>query len=395
MAKSLAFEHADAHMLDLSERRRSGSDFDVSSAESIDMNLAPVTMHQTQPRIRLVPEQVWRARRLRGGARRPHCTLLPLLLLASCTQTPVCTEDEVEAGNTDDCSVESELQTYTASGADVGTLSEKWGSGVGLRLEGDVREVVIDRGADDDEIVVTYRAEVELLPERPQSFVQDVMDELVVVMRQRGNTLVVDVSHPGTSAALGAHLDVRLPESFDGDLEIQKWGAPGDVVVEFLAEGRLLDVDMEAPSIPNAAAPTDDTASPGDLRRARLNAAGDVKTVPFTSSRLELVAINSERGEIDTAFEEIPLSHAKLVTGHLDGSRVRDTGEGIYVALPRDGDFSLATYTKRNARFVGAGACDTTNISSDIRLLMCGDGDPDGLLTFELVSSDEVEVELR
>ena len=249
--------------------------------------------------------------------------------------------------------------------------------------------MVIDRGADDDEIVVTYRAEVELLPERPQSFVQDVMDELVVVMRQRGNTLVVDVSHPGTSAALGAHLDVRLPESFDGDLEIQKWGAPGDVVVEFLAEGRLLDVDMEAPSANLLVNHT------GDLRRARLNAAGDVKTVPFTSSRLELVAINSERGEIDTAFEEIPLSHAKLVTGHLDGSRVRDTGEGIYVALPRDGDFSLATYTKRNARFVGAGACDTTNISSDIRLLMCGDGDPDGLLTFELVSSDEVEVELR
>lgn len=353
------------------------------------MNLAPVTMHQTQPRIRLVPEQVRCARRLRGGSRRAHCTLLPLLLLASCTQTPVCTEDEVEAGNTDDCSVESELQTYTASGADVGTLSEKWGSGVGLRLEGDVREVVIDRGADDDEIVVTYRAEVELLPERPQSFVQDVMDELVVVMRQRGNTLVVDVSHPDTSAALGAHLDVRLPESFDGDLEIQKWGAPGDVVVEFLAEGRLLDVDMEAPSANLLVNHT------GDLRRARLNAAGDVKTAPFTSSRLELVAINSERGEIDTAFEEIPLSHAKLVTGHLDGSRVRDTGEGIYVTLPRDSDFSLATYTERNARFVGAGACDATNISSDVRLLMCGDGDPDGLLTFELVSSDEVEVELR
>jgi len=317
------------------------------------------------------------------------CLMLGLVLVG-CVESRACTEEEVEAGDTDDCSVQVELVHYSASRADAVTLSEEWQEGMDLRLEGAVREVVIDRGARDDEVVITYRAEVELLEGRPTAFVEEVMGELVVRMQQRGESLVVDASHPGTTAALGALLEVSLPEAFDGDLVVQKGGMPGDVVVEFIGEANLLDIDMELPS---ANLLINDT---GRLRRARLNVAGDIETAAFSGSRLEHVVINSEEGNIDTAFDVVPLSHARLVTGKLDGRRLKETGGGIELALPRSGNFTLATTADRGVRFSGTtNACTVDEVSRDVRLLTCGRGDVDDLLTFDVVSSDDVDVELR
>lgn len=314
--------------------------------------------------------------------------LFGVLVATGCEKAPLCTEEQAENRDTADCSNEIELVTYTADRDDSVTLSQAWRSGRNVHLEGEVREVIVEAG-EEDEVTVTYRAQVDLADGRSESFVLDAMDNLEVDFERRGETLRFDVSHPNTSANLGATVIVALPPDFDGRFSIQKYGAPGNVIVRHLGQAVGLDVDMEHP---DAELVIEDT---GAVRDARLNAAGSIETAAFTSNRLERVAINSEEGDIVTAFGVIPRSHATLLTGKIQGSSIKGTGGNLTVNLPDDSDFTLATYTKNRARFDGVSECNLYEIASDIRKLVCGDGDVDGLLTFKLTSSQDITVRVR
>jgi hypothetical protein len=314
--------------------------------------------------------------------------LFGVLGVTGCEKAPLCTEEQAENRDTADCSNEVELVTYTADKSDSVTLSQAWRSGRHVHLEGDVREVIVQEG-EDDAVTVTYRAQVDLADGRSESFVLDVMDNLEVDFERRGETLRFEVSHPNTNANLGATAVVALPPDFDGRLSIQKYGAPGNVTVRHLGRAIGLDIDMEHP---DAELVIEDT---GAVREARLNAAGSIETAAFSSNRLERVAINSEEGDIVTAFDVVPRSHATLLTGKIKGSSIKGTGGNLTVTLPEDSDFTLATYTKNRARFDGVSDCSLYEIASDIRKLVCGYGDVDGLLTFKLTSSQDITVRIR
>lgn len=309
-------------------------------------------------------------------------------LSTACGPSRACTKEEAENGDTLDCSSDVELVTYTAGSDDTVTLSQTWESGVALELEGAVRELTIVEG-DSDDVEITYRAQAELADGRPESFVRNTMDALEVSFEKRGDVLRFQADHPSSNAALGAIVSVALPRDFDADLVVQKYDAPGDVAIEFVGQARSLDVDMESDG---AELLVQDT---GALTMVRLNASGNVETAAFASRELEQVVINSERGHIVTTFDRIPRSHATLITGKLDDGVLKDTGGDVELRLPADGDFSLASYTKNKARFMGADACEQTRIAYDIHTLDCGSGDVDGLLTFLVQSGGDIDVELR
>lgn len=309
-------------------------------------------------------------------------------LSTACAPSRACTKEEAENGDTVDCSSDVELVTYTAGSDDTVTLTQAWESGIALELEGAVRELTVVAGESDD-VEITYRAQVELADGRPESFVRNTMDALDVSFEKRGDVLRFDADHPDTNAELGAIVSVALPKAFDAKLLVQKYGAPGDVAIEFLGKARALDVDMEADG---AELLVQDT---GSLSMVRLNASGNIETAAFDGSELEQVVINSERGHIVTAFDRIPQSHATLITGKLEDGELKDTGGDIQLQLPADGDFSLATYTKGKARFTGVAACEQTRIAYDIQTLDCGSGDVDDLLTFLVQAGGDIDVELR
>lgn len=309
-------------------------------------------------------------------------------IATACGPSRACTKEEAENGDTLECSSDVELVTYTAGSDDTVTLSQAWESGVSLELEGAVRELTVVQG-DSNDVEITYRAQVELADGRPESFVQNTMAALEVSFEKRGEVLRLESDHPDTKAELGAIVSVALPKAFDAKLTVQKYGAPGDVAIEFLGKARALDVDMEADG---AELLVQDT---GSLSMVRLNASGNVETAAFGSSNLEQVVINSERGHIVTAFDRIPLSHATLITGKLDDGQLKDTGGDIELQLPADGDFSLATYTKGKARFMDVAACEQTDVAYDIVTLDCGSGDVDDLLTFLVQAGGDIDVELR
>jgi hypothetical protein len=110
---------------------------------------------------------------------------------------------------------------------------------------------------------------------------------------------------------------------------------------------------------------------------------------------LEQVVINSEDGDVVTGFDVVPREHARIITGKLEDGNLKDTGGNIRVSVPADGDFSLATYTKNRARFTGASGCARTEIADDIQTLDCGDGDVDGLLTFSIKSSSNIDIDVE
>lgn len=311
-----------------------------------------------------------------------------LLLAAACGESRPCTDEEVENRDTVDCSSEVELVTYTASSDDTVTVNQKWESGMSLHLEGAVREVTVSEG-DGDEVEITYRAQVELADGRPESFVRETMDRLEVSFESRGDEIVFEATHPDTKAELGAIVSVVIPADFDGDLTIQKYISPGDVVIESLGKARHLDVDMEAIGFDLL------VQDAGELRTVRLNAAGNVETVDFGDADLERVVINSEEGDIVTGFDVVPSDHARIITGKLSDGKLKDTGGNIRVSVPANGDFSLATYTKNRARFTGAGDCARTAVADDIQTLDCGDGDVDGLLTFAIKSSSNIDIDVE
>lgn len=311
-----------------------------------------------------------------------------LALAPACGESRPCTEEEVENRDTADCSSDVELVTYTASSEDTVTVTQKWQAGKSLHIEGAVREVTVFEG-DSREVAISYRAQVELADGRPESFVRETMQHLDVSFEARGDRLTFEATHPGTKAELGAIVSIAIPPDFDGDLSIQKYIAPGDVVIEFLGEARSLDVDMEAIGFDLS------VQHPGALRTARLNAAGNIDTVDFDHKALERVVINSEEGNIVTGFDVVPSDHARVITGKLKDGKLRDTGGNIRVSVPADGDFSLATYTKNRARFTGAGDCVRREVAYDIQTLNCGEGDADDLLTFALKSSRNIDVDVE
>lgn len=306
----------------------------------------------------------------------------------ACTEAPPCTEEQSESGDTADCSDTTELVTYVADPDDIATVTQPWRSGESVHLEGAIREVTVVEGAD-DEVEVRYRAAADLADGRSEAFILDTFDQLDVRFRIRGETLRLDATHPGTSVELGALLVVALPADFDGELLIQKYGAPGNVTIEHLGRATGLDVDMEAPDSDLLVQDT------GEVRLARLNVAGSIETVPFVSEALEQVVINSEEGDIVTGFDVVPRSHATLLTGKIKGDSIRDTGGDIRVQVPRDGDFTAATYTKDRARFEGASECERVELAHDIQRLVCGSGDVDGKLTFKFTSSGNITVQVR
>ncbi len=316
--------------------------------------------------------------------------LVPAILAAAsaCGESRPCTEEEVENRDTLDCSSDVELVTYTASSEDTVTVSQAWASGQALRLDGAIREVNVVE-ADGDDVEITYRAQVELADGRPESFVRETMGHLDVSFETRGETLVFEATHPGTKAELGAIVTVAIPSDFDAELTIQKYLAPGDVVIDFLGRARELDVDMEAIGAELL------VQDAGALRRVRLNASGNVETVAFDDSRLEQVVINSEEGNIVTGFEVVPRDHARIITGKIDDGQLKDTGGNVRVSVPADGDFTLATYTKKQARFTGASRCTRTVIADDIQRLDCGDGDVDDMLTFSIKSGRNIDVDVE
>lgn len=305
-----------------------------------------------------------------------------------CSDSPPCTDEQAETRDTAECTNEVELVTYTAKADDAVTLTEAWESGDDVRLEGAVREITVVEG-ESAEVVITYRAQADLADGRSESFVRDRFDELEVEFERRGETLRLDVTHPRTSVELGAVVTLALPPDFDGDLSIQKYGAPGNVTIEHLGRARVLDVDMEQP---DSDLLVEDN---GSLRRVRLNAAGSVETVAFDDANLEQVVINSEEGDIVTAFDVVPESHATLLTGKIQGDSVKDTGGNIRVGLPVSGDFTAATFTKDQARFEDLSSCDRFEIADDIQKLVCGSGDRDEMLTFEITSSSNITVQGR
>lgn len=311
-----------------------------------------------------------------------------LVTALGCGESPPCTDEQAETRDTAECSNDVELVTYTADEEEEAALTEPWRSGDDVRLEGAVRELTVVEG-EADEVVITYRAQADLADGRSESFVRDQFDELEVEFERRGETLRVNVAHPGTSVELGAVVTLALPPDFDGALEIQKYGAPGNVTIEHLGRARVLDVDMEQPDSDLRVEHT------GALRRVRLNAAGSVDTVPFEDVNLEQVVINSEEGDIVTAFDVVPESHATLLTGKIKGESIKDTGGNIRVGLPADGDFTAATYTKDQARFEGLASCDRFEIADDIQKLVCGSGDRDAMLTFKITSSGNITVQGR
>lgn len=318
----------------------------------------------------------------------PCVLAVALTALSGCEKSRPCTEEEVENQDTADCSNEVELVTYTARREDTVTVTEKWSSGKALRLEGDVREVTVVE-ADGNEVEITYRAQVDLAAGRPESFVRDTMEHLEVSFEAHGNELRFHAGHPNTRADLGALVSVAIPSDFNAELSIQKYLSPGDVVIEFLGKARALDVDMEAIGYDLL------VQDAGALRRVRLNASGNVETVNFDSPNLQQVVINSEEGNILTGFDVVPREHARIVTGKLKDGKLKDTGGNIRVSVPADGDFALATYTKNRARFSGAGHCQRKVIAHDIQTLECNDGDIDGLLTFSLKSSGNIDVDVE
>lgn len=322
--------------------------------------------------------------------RSPYPYALPVLVVLStaCGESRPCTEEEVENGDTVDCSSEVELVTYTASSEDTATVRQNWSSGRSLRLEGAVREVTVEEG-DGDQVEITYRAQVELADGRPERFVRETMDHLEVSFETRGEDLVFEATHPDTKAELGAIVSVAIPTNFDGELAIQKYIAPGDVVIEFLGEARALDVDMEA--IGSELLVQD----AGALRTVRLNVAGNVETVNFADDSLQQVVINSEEGNIVTGFDVVPREHARIISGKLKDGKLKDTGGNVRVAVPSRGDFTMAAYSKNTTRFTGAGDCVRTEIADDIRTLECGDGDIDEMLTFSIKSSRNIDIDVE
>lgn len=324
---------------------------------------------------------------LAGRVLLASCSVL-LGTVAGCGESRPCTEEEMESGNTLDCTADMALVTYTARSEATATLSKMWRSGLSLRLEGAVRELTVVEGPP-DRVELTYRAQVDLAEGRSESFVQATMDELEVDFEERGDVLRFEVGRADSKARLGAIVSVGIPKDFDGDLVVQKLDTPGDVFIDFLGMTRELDVDMEAP---------DSTLSVQDTRHlqlVRLNAAGSVETSAFAGSKLEQVVINSEAGDIVTAFDVVPRSHATLLTGRIDGDKIKDTGGNIEVGVPKDGNFTLATYTNDEARFFGAAGCRRVKISRAVEKLVCGSGDEDGMLTFEVKSSQNVTIELE
>jgi hypothetical protein len=307
----------------------------------------------------------------------------------ACTEAPPCTEEQAENGDTEDCSDTVDLVTYIADSDESVTLRQPWSSGDSLHLEGAIREVTVVEGSADDEVEITYRAAADLADGRSEAFVLDTFEQLDVEFRARGETLRLAAAHPSTSVELGAALVVALPLEFDGEFLIQKFGAPGNVTIEYLGQATSLDVDMEAP---DSDLLVEDT---GEVRLARLNVAGSVETVAFTNEDLEQVVINSEEGDIVTGFDVVPRSHATLLTGKIKDDSIKDTGGNINVRLPEDGNFTAATYTKDQARFEGTSGCDRTEIARDIQKLVCGSGDVDGKLTFQLTSSGNITVQVR
>jgi hypothetical protein len=315
---------------------------------------------------------------------------LPVVLVTftACGESRPCTEEEAENRDTVDCSSEVELETYTANSEDTVTVTQRWDSGKSLHLEGAIRELNVVEG-DGNEVEITYRAQVELADGRPQSFVRETMDQLEVNFETRGDDLVFEATHPGTKAELGAIVTVAIPMEFDAELSIQKFIAPGDVAIEYLGQARGLDVDMEAIGFDLS------VQDSGALRTVRLNAAGNIDTVNFGDPKLEQVVINSEDGNVVTGFDVVPREHARIITGKLEDGNLKDTGGNIRVSVPADGDFSLATYTKNRARFTGASGCARTEIADDIQTLDCGDGDVDGLLTFSIKSSSNIDIDVE
>lgn len=314
--------------------------------------------------------------------------LAVLLASTACGESRPCSEEEVENRDTVDCSSDVELVTYTASSDDAVTVTQRWDSGTALHLEGAVREVTVVEG-EGEEISITYRAQVELAEGRPESFVRETMDRLDVSFEARGDELVFEATHPETKAELGAIVTVAIPTDFDGALSIQKYIAPGDVVIEFLGEARGLDVDMEAIGYELL------VQDSGALRTVRLNAAGNIETIDFDDADLEQVVINSEEGNVVTGFDVVPKEHARIITGKIKDGKLKDTGGNVRVSVPVDGDFSLATYTKNRARFSGEGDCARVEIAHDIQTLDCGEGDVDGLLTFSIKSGSNIDVDVE
>ncbi len=302
-------------------------------------------------------------------------------LASACAERECTQEERLEAGAEDDdqCRRIVPLRTFKADPSDAVRRERRMDPGQDLRIEGDVRSIEIIAGDSEDELVVTFLAEVELADGRSQEVARATMEDLETSLSRSGNTVMVRADRGESRARLGAQVTLELPTEFSGKLWIEKFsGRTGDVEIDYLARARELDIDIE--SIGDVK-----LSHTGDLRRVLVNTEGDIDTTAFRSPELDIVYLYSEFGDISTGFDRSPSDHVWLQT---------DFGD-IRVDVPADDDFILLAEGSSGVQLVDVhDDCTADNSDADRKSLICNAGDDEGI-TFNVRADGAVRVRAR
>lgn len=302
-------------------------------------------------------------------------------LASACAERECTQEERLEAGAEDDdqCRRIVPLRTFTADRGEAVRRERRMEAGQNLRIEGDVRTIQIVAGDSEDELVVTFLAQVELADGRSDEVARATMQDLETSLSRSGSTVVVRADRGESRARLGAQVTVELPTEFDGKLWIEKFaGRTGDVEIDYLARARELDIDIE--SIGDVK-----LSHTGDLRRVLINTEGDIDTTAFRSPELDIVYLYSEFGNIATSFGRTPSDHVWLQT---------DFGD-IRVDVPADDDFILLAEGSSGVQLADVHE-DCTADDSDVnrKSLICNAGDAEGI-TYNVRADGSVRVRTR
>lgn len=236
-------------------------------------------------------------------------------------------QQEVGATGGDDCTTFTPPQQHEG---DKETETVEYIEGTDLRILGDFRNLVVQPG-EDDEVVVTYSAVVDLADGRSDEVIAATLAELDVAVDSTDSAVTVTADRSGDSN-VAAILVIKMPSNFNGNLVIDQSGSKnhgGEVELTELADTVNLHVDLNSSStdivVPNVA----------KLRTAVISVNGfsNLSTGAFEAEDFRGASLSSENGDIVTDFVVIPSGDNDV--------QVLSEGGDIDVGLPAGGDYIM------------------------------------------------------
>jgi hypothetical protein len=288
-------------------------------------------------------------------------------------------QQEVGATGADECSTYTPPEQHEG---DATTDSVPYTAGANLVVQGDWRNLEIEAfpSGGTGEVEVKWTPVVDLAEGRSDDVVEATLAELDVTVSDSESEITVTADRSGKSN-VAAILQIRIPDDFDGNIEIDQRGDKndaGEAELTFLANAKNLNVNLNA---------SGDTlfikGSKLETAAVQVNGFWNIAADPFSSPDFKGAKFISDSGDIKATFPAIPPSAAVQVESEDGDLDLRIPGEGDYTMQSTSTDFSFAAA-------IPPSCSENTNAGGGS--LTCGAGSDDMELDYQFKTDGKIEV---